>query len=66
MKLFSSGEKSDNGDGQQWAEDNVDWGKTSLIDTKTIDGDNSGNFLTLGGTKIDNEKELFLLFFGIK
>ena len=55
--------KSGNGDGQQQAENNVDWGKPSLIDTETIDGDNCGNFLTIGGTKPKNEKEWLLLFF---
>ena len=62
-EIILNWEKSGNGDGQQRAEDNVDWGKTSLIDTETIDGDNRGNFLTIGGTKPENKKEWFLLFF---
>ena len=62
-EIILNWEKSGNGDGQQRAEDNVDWGKTSLIGTETMDGDNRGNFLTIGGTKPENEKEWFLLFF---
>ena len=65
-EIILNWEKSGNGDGQQQAEDNVDWGKTSLIDTETIDGDNCGNFLTIGGKKRKMRKNGFFFSFGIE
>ena len=46
--IIANYELSGNGDGQKRDDDNTDWGKTNLVNTQTIDGDNRGSFLTLG------------------
>ena len=52
--IIANYELSGNGDGQKRDDDNADWGKTNLVNTPTINGDDCGNFLTLGGKKPEN------------
>ena len=57
MKLFSTGEKVAMEMDSNKQKTMLIGKKPSLIDTETINGDNCGNFLTLGGMKMENGKQ---------